>query len=215
MPAINHRLLIITITLFVAVAIVSGLARLLPIFPGDLGLSVWLQSTSSPVLTSVMSLASALFTNYPAALITGAAGILVFWRIGLLEGIMVWTAGLISLINDVFKWAVNRPRPSADQVQIIGINHGNGYPSGHTFFATILLGFLGYILWTHLKNRILRILALTFIVLVNLLVAVSRIYLGAHWPSDVLGGYLFGGLFLTLLIWLYELLKVRLKTHNS
>ena len=214
MPAINRRFLIITITLLVAAAVVSVLARLLPVFPGDISLSVWFQSVSSPLLTSVMSLASALFTYYPAGLITAAAGILAFWRTGVLEGLIVWMAGLISLIAEVLKWALNRPRPSADQVQIIGINHGNGYPSGHTFFATILLGILGYILWTHLKNRILRILSLTVIVLVNLLVAASRIYLGAHWPSDVLGGYIFGGLFLALLIWLYELLKVRLKTHN-
>jgi membrane-associated phospholipid phosphatase len=195
-------------------AALSLWARLLPVFPGDLGLSLLLQSVISPTLTLAMSWASALFTSYPAALMVVGVGIFIIWRLGLLEGIMIWMAGLISLINDVFKWAVDRPRPSADQVQIIGINHGNGYPSGHTFFATIFLGILAYILFTRLKSRNLRIFFVVVLILLNLFVATSRIYLGAHWLSDVLGGYIIGGFFLVLLIWFYELMNFRLRTHN-
>ena len=83
MQAINHRLLIISITLLVVAVVVSWLARLLAVFLGDLGFSILVQSAKSPLLTSVMSLASTLFTNYPAALITAAT--LLIWLYEILK----------------------------------------------------------------------------------------------------------------------------------
>lgn len=141
------------------------------------------------------------FTGWSAVLLVIGSGLAAWWRLGFREGFTIGIAGLVSLITDVFKIAVNRPRPSLDQVQIIGINHGNGYPSGHTFFATIILGILAYLLFTHLKNRGTRIVSLVVMIMLMLMVGTSRIYLGAHWPSDVFGGYILGGFFLTILIY--------------
>jgi membrane-associated phospholipid phosphatase len=211
---LNRRWFILNIVLFVIAVIISLLARWFPVFPGDIGLSHLVQSIINPPLTLIMSAVAALFTGYPAALMLAAAGILVVWRIGILEGIMVWLSGIIILLNDLIKIAIDRPRPSPEQVQIIGINHSSGFPSGHTFFATLFLGILAYILFTRLKKRKLKILSLILLILLNLAVAFSRIYLGAHWLSDVLGGYIVGGLFLTLLLWVFELAVSRLASRN-
>jgi membrane-associated phospholipid phosphatase len=178
-------------------------AHWLPLFPGDLQMALYLQSFSSPLLTSIMSWTSRLFTGWSAALLVVATGLLVGWRIRKAGGLFIWTAGLVSLINGLFKILIDRPRPTSEEVQIIGANQGSSFPSGHTFFATLFLGMLAYLLFTHLKQKYLRILSLVGPFLFILMVGISRIYLGAHWPSDVIGAYVFGSLFLFLLIWLY------------
>jgi membrane-associated phospholipid phosphatase len=200
----NRYLLVIIGLLAAFSAALSLYAYWVPLFPHDLNLIVFLQSFSNEPLTFVMVWTSWAFGDWHAVFPVIAAGLLVWWILGRLEAIMIPLAGIVSLINEVFKNAVHRPRPSAQAVQIIGINHGNGYPSGHAFFATIFLGLLAYMLFTRLKSRILRAFSLVALTLLALLVGASRIYLGAHWPSDVYGGYVIGGLFLVLLIGGYE-----------
>jgi len=141
-----------------------------------------------------------IFGGWYAAIMVVPAVILTWWLLGGLPGITILAAGVISPINDAFKLAINRPRPTPEQVNIIGTNHGSGFPSGHTFFATIFLGILAYLLFTSLRSRSLRWLSLMVLILLAFLVGISRIYLGAHWPSDVLGGYVIGGFVLVLLI---------------
>jgi undecaprenyl-diphosphatase len=162
-----------------------------------------------------MEWASLLFGDWHAVLLVIVAGMLVWWQLGRLEGILIPVAGLISLINYVFKIVINRPRPSPDVVRVLISEQGKTFPSGHTFFATIFLGILAYLFFTHLKRRSLRVLSLVIFVMLILLVGISRVYLGAHWPSDVIGGYIVGGLFLALLIWGYEWWKTRLKARNT
>lgn len=175
-----------------------------PLFPYDQRLILWLQSLANPPVTWIMVQISWIFGDWHAMLLVIPAAILVWRFLGRPQGIMILAAGLISLLDAAIKLGINRPRPTPFQVHIIGINHGNGFPSGHTFFATIFLGFLAYLLFTGLKNRHQRILSLIVLIFFALLVGTSRIYLGAHWPSDVLGGFVIGGFFLTLLIMGYK-----------
>ena len=203
----DRRLLIISVILAVMAIAISLYAHLTPLFPGDLYLILHLQSFGNPALTTVMVWTSYLFTDLPAALIVIITGLIVGWRFGKLEGTLIWIGGFISLFADAFKLVINRPRPSSDQVLIIGVNHGSGFPSGHTFFATLFLGLLAYLLFTHLKPKYLKIISLVILILLMLLVGTSRIYLGAHWPSDVLGAYILGAFFLSILIWGDQRLK--------
>lgn len=184
-------------------------ARWTPLFPGDLDFITFMQSISNTPLTWLMAGISWIFGDWHAALLVVPAGALIWFFLGRPPSLLVFAAALISLLNDAFKLAVNRPRPSPEQVHIIGINHGNGFPSGHAFFATIFLGVLAYLLFTYLKKNSLRVFSLAVLILLALLVGTSRIYLGAHWPSDVLGGYIVGGLFLAVLIRTYKYV------HNS
>jgi undecaprenyl-diphosphatase len=154
-----------------------------------------------------MEWVSYLFGSWRAALLVALGGLLVWWRAGLLESLLVWAAGLITPINYLFKYIVNRSRPSPDLVNILVDESDLGFPSGHAFFSLIFLGILAYIISCHLRNPWHRILSLAALSLLILLVGVSRIYLGVHWPSDVLGGYLFGGFFLILLVLFYRSFK--------
>ena len=69
---------------------------------------------------------------------------------------------------------------------------GHSFPSGHSFWAVVIYGFIIYLVWTHARSRWLKIAATVLLVVLILLIAWSRIVLNVHWMSDVLGGLAFG-----------------------
>jgi undecaprenyl-diphosphatase len=175
--------------------VISINARFTPMFPGDLALTLWLQSFDNHFMLSAMECISFIFGGWSAVLVVVAAGIIVWWRVGKLEAIMIFAGGLITLVNTALKLAINRPRPSADLVRVLSPEQGNGFPSGHAFFVILILGLTAYFIFINLKNRILRMVILTGLIALIILTGISRVYLGVHWPSDVVGGYLVGGVF--------------------
>jgi undecaprenyl-diphosphatase len=114
---------------------------------------------------------------------------------------IVWSiasVGFSQLVIEVLKDIIKRPRPVV--LDIVYQSHYTGYsfPSGHAAMATILCGLMLYLVnerLTFVQRRAL----LSTMVLYCLLVGWSRIYVGAHYPSDVLGGYLLGGILVRLL----------------
>jgi undecaprenyl-diphosphatase len=85
------------------------------------------------------------------------------------------------------KWVVARPRPHLSPY---------GFPSAHTFGAVVFFGGLIYLLWTIELRRIWQWTGTVFLILLILGVAASRLYLRAHWLSDVLGGFAGGTAYL-------------------
>jgi len=203
----NTKFKLIVGFLAILALVISIYARFTPRFPGDLCLTLWLQSFNNHLIFSIMKCISFIFGGWSAVLVVVAIGIVVWWRIGRLEAIMILVGGLITLVNTALKLVINRPRPSADLVHVLSPEQGNGFPSGHAFYVVLILGLTAYFVSINLKNRIPRILALTGLIALILLTGISRVYLGVHWPSDVIGGYLIGGVFLTALIWFHQTWK--------
>jgi len=131
-------------------------------------------------------------------------GMFVWWRTGRREAVMILAAGLLNFVNAPLKLLIGRPRPSPDLIEVFAVESDKSFPSGHAFYAITIFGFLAYIIFVNLKKSILRTILLAAFTALILLIGVSRVYLGVHWPSDILGGYLIGGTFLILLIWFYR-----------
>ncbi|MBS7578108.1 MULTISPECIES: phosphatase PAP2 family protein [unclassified Enterococcus] len=109
--------------------------------------------------------------------------------IWLLTGTILIPAILVPL----FKLVYNRERPLLEHL----VNESsNSFPSGHSATAIVFFGSIALISWQILKNRTLKITISIIAALIIILVGVSRIYLGVHYPSDVLAGFLLGGAWL-------------------
>jgi undecaprenyl-diphosphatase len=88
------------------------------------------------------------------------------------------------------------------------------FPSGHVMYYVGFLGFLGFLVFSLMKPSVKRSLLLLLIGIPILLIGISRIYLGEHWASDVLGAYLLGSLTLVASLQLYRWGKTRFFVHQ-
>ncbi len=121
------------------------------------------------------------------------------------EAIAGCTAAFASgLLNTLVKLVVQRPRPSTDLVEVATQLSSYSFPSGHVMFYTAFFGFLLFLAFTRLKKSWRRTVLITLFGSLVVLVGPSRVYLGEHWASDVLGAYLLGSLALLAIIQAYQ-----------
>lgn len=92
----------------------------------------------------------------------------------------------------IAKLIFHRPRPEA----AVYLESSYSFPSGHATIAVAFYGFLTYLLLGRVRSRVLRLLIVLFSILMILSIGFSRLYLGVHYASDVLAGYLVGILFM-------------------
>lgn len=94
--------------------------------------------------------------------------------------------GIVALLNLVFKYFFVRDRP--DEALHLIDEVGYSFPSGHTMFAVAFYGFLIYMVWNSNRKRTAKISFTIVGIILVLLISFSRIYLGVHYASDVIGG---------------------------
>ncbi len=209
------RALFIVGGLAVLALIISLFAHYEPRFPRDLEVTRLFQSINTKALLAAMEGVSYATDGWRAAIIIVVGGVVAWWRLGRLEGGLVLMAGLLSFVNDALKIVIDRPRPTPDLIMIHIVETGPSFPSGRAVFAVVVIGILAYFIVTSINKPGLKYLTLLTSTTLILWMGASRIYLGAHWVSDVIGGYIVGGLFLVALIWVYRVLKSRLAAKTS
>lgn len=143
--------------------------------------------------------------------LTGAAALVFFLFRRKSEAFgVLFSAGGSGIVARLIKMSVGRPRPAADLVNIFAEGDFLSFPSGHVTFYVTYFGFLFFVAYALLpRGSLARRLALILTALPVLLIGLSRVYLGRHWPSDTLGAYLMGGLWLALALDLYRRWKKR------
>jgi undecaprenyl-diphosphatase len=124
--------------------------------------------------------------------ILAVAGIVIIAAVNWRSVPMVVLAALSGAVYSVTAMVINRPRPSADLVHVIRHTGSSSYPSGHVAFFSWFLVMLVVCLAVGRLPR--AIVAVTWVIaaLLLLIVCIGRIYLGEHWPSDVIGGLALG-----------------------
>ncbi|PFA70756.1 hypothetical protein CN378_00370 [Bacillus sp. AFS015802] len=102
--------------------------------------------------------------------------------------------------NGLLKWIFKRDRPDIEALIQQG---GYSFPSGHSMSSFIFYGSLAFILFRALDHKRYKWGSVIMVGILVLLIGISRVYLGVHYPSDILGGFTAGGAWLTLCITIY------------
>ena len=176
-------------------------------FPGELSASVWVQSWRTSWLDAIMKTISApgfRMVSWPMVAIASA---FFYVRRRHKESFLVLAATLMTgSVNVVIKHLIDRPRPPSDLVYAFEEHGGTSFPSGHVMHYVVFFGTLVLVSTQNMKPGIARSLICTGLVLWLMAIGVSRIYLGAHWVGDVLGGYAFGAVMLVVVVglWRYQ-----------
>ncbi len=105
----------------------------------------------------------------------------------------------------VIKHIVQRPRPFLTDDLVF--EKSFSFPSGHAFAAVAFYGLLAYFLISAVKSRFWKIFFIAVCALLALTIGISRIYLGVHWPTDVLAGFALGIAWLAIIITVLKKIK--------
>ncbi len=122
--------------------------------------------------------------------VVSIAGFLVLQGRSRTALVIVMTAVSGELLNAVMKEAFNRARPSV--VPHLRVVYTTSFPSGHAMESAIVYLTLGAILMRVADRRLTKLYCLGIAVLLTALTGMSRVYLGVHYPTDVLGGWIVG-----------------------
>lgn len=155
----------------------------------DQGVTDGLRDIASPALDTVMRAITSLGSTLPLALIAGMAVVALASRGRPAEAAFMLAAFLGSVtLNEALKRLFERPRPALDWAEPAS---GYGFPSGHAMNATVIYGALALIAWQLWGPRA-GVAALVLGLSLAALIGSSRVYLGVHWTTDVIGGLLAG-----------------------
>jgi len=204
-PLWGFLLLLLLSALSLAVA-----ASFVPYFAVDLWVTQRVQQFTHPGVRRLMIAVSWPGYGYHGFIVTvGAACVLLILRLKLEAVCLMASAGIASLVTNTLKLIIDRSRPAAELVEIYVSHRTKSFPSGHVVSYLALYGFLFYLIYVLMPRSRLRSFLMTILGALLSLVGLSRIYLGAHWPSDVIGGYCLGSCWLMLVIHFYCAAKQR------
>jgi undecaprenyl-diphosphatase len=168
-----------------------------PLAIADIRLSNWLHAHGAPFLTKAMLVATLFGSSALVTAITFAVGLYLLWRKRRYWLVaLVCSVGGAALLNRLLKLIFHRARPHFDD-PILRLD-SYSFPSGHTMMATVLYGCLAAWLLVKITDWRWRALIVVAAGLLIGLVGFSRIYLGAHYLSDVLGAFAEGLAWLAL-----------------
>ena len=195
--------------------VLSFTAHIFAVFPFDLKISHELQEEKNPVFTLVMQEISVIGNTWIGIVMIGAVSAFYIARRQLPEAGFILATLSVFVLTAVLKVLVARPRPPyffLDPADLLPSINQYSYPSGHVLFFVVFFGFVAYLAWLH-QTGLTKMIVIASCSALVLLIGPSRIYLGAHWASDVVGSYIIGVLWLFVLILGYQL--VAHQNHRS
>ena len=173
--------------------------------PGDRTVTLWFQGLGGGWLETSMRAASQLGQPVPMLALLAAAVLVLIVKSHRVGALALPLMAVSAMMVPILKEIINRPRPSEETVAVLSNAGGYSFPSGHAFLAITVFGALFYMAGRLCGPNRYAILAFrAVLVLAVLAIGASRVYLGVHWTSDVVGGYLLGGLALFMAIRLFE-----------
>src|SRR3989338_7529834 len=165
----------------------------------------FIQSFQHSWLTSIFIFISLISSTKSYFIIVPIVAAFFYFKNYRKEAFFTFFVVLGNIFNPIIKNIVNRARPTGDIVNILETKTNSSFPSGHAMGAIILYGFLIYLVWKlpFQHKKFITTILVSFIILVG----ISRIYLGVHWPTDIIGAYIIGFIWLIFGIYTYKKFK--------
>ncbi|MBD1386094.1 phosphatase PAP2 family protein [Mucilaginibacter rigui] len=200
----RHILLLVLSVITLGFIVLSIIVAIYPTLAIDLKFSEEIQEHQNKFIDMVMYLVSTPGYMPESVILVTVSSLLFFMFKYKKAAVFVLLTSLSGLVSTIVKALVNRPRPSKDLVRIVFETTQQSFPSGHVMFYVVFFGFL-ILLMVQLEHisKAFKYIVIVISLLFIFTIPFSRIYLGAHWFTDVLGGFLLGLLSLYLLSWLY------------
>jgi len=200
----NKRLLTFYAVIAASIIGLTFFVQMHSISAFDLYMTKEIQALKARDLTILMEFIS-IFGNPGVAPLSILITALIFFRTRYQrEGWFTLSVAIPDLFNILIKIAVHRPRPTLADAKVLLKFTQSGFPSGHVVHYVVFFGFLLVVMFANKKiPSLCRISVGILSAFLILTVSISRIYLGAHWATDVLGGYLFGFIYLGIILKFY------------
>jgi len=182
----------------IALSVLAGLHSRLP---GDVYISEWVQGSLFPGM-GVSRLVRAVGST-EVVLGTGAVVAVALWLMGWRRQALLLALGLVVLpfLQHGLKQLIDRPRPTPDLVELRAGFSSPSFPSGHVMSAALLYGLLLYLSLRIALPSVLRLALMGWCAFMMVVSGPANIYVGVHWPSDVVGGYAWAAVLLLPLIY--------------
>ena len=165
--------------------------------PGDLALSRFIQEPAPYGLPGFLfaHASDLVWLLTPVAVLAALVG--KRWS----AAVFISLAGSTGMfVGEALKPLAARPRPTADLVRVQETPESYAFPSSTAFFAVVFLGMVGYLVWRGQPRHSVAIVTFGILLVFLFSSGLSRVYVGAHWATDVVGGWLLGGAWLVLLV---------------
>ncbi|HXF51189.1 MAG TPA: phosphatase PAP2 family protein [Dehalococcoidia bacterium] len=186
----------------VAFTAMAVMAAVYDRFPGDLGAARRWIAVDPPVLSGAMRFITDVGKPWPAGIIGVSLAVALALARRPLEAGLTLATFPARAVGEVVKRLVERPRPDEALVRVIDDGSTSfSFPSGHALTAVLFYGLVWWMAGRVIPWQPVRWLVRAWCAFIIVTTPASRVYLGAHWPSDVVGGALLGGILLAALLW--------------
>ena len=197
----------IWLALLAGAIVLSVLAGLHSRLPGDVDISEWVQGSLFPGM-GVSRLVRAVGST-EVVLGTGAVVAVALWLMGWRRQALLLALGLLVLpfLQHGLKQLVDRPRPTPDLVELRAGFSSPSFPSGHVMSAALLYGLLLYLSLRIALPSVLRLALIGWCAFMLVVSGPANVYVGVHWPSDVVGGYAWAAVLLLPLVYADQVME--------
>ena len=175
----------------------------------DLRIARWVQGLHIPGLEMASTLASFVTNAYMAFALWIVAMTLLTLKGRPVEAIAIFLISALWVSNQFIGAIIDRPSPSPEILGVVEFSRetSGSFPSGHVAGAVAFYGLLTFLTFSNVRSGSLRWIVPALAVTIVGLSSISRIYVGAHWPSDVLGSYVLSLIGIAGIAWVYINIK--------
>jgi undecaprenyl-diphosphatase len=189
----------ITVLTLIGFSCMAFLVRANQIIQFDRKIISFVQGFESPRLTTVMKFFTTIGSTNSVVVLSL---LVVFFLYKVVKHkleliLFIAVIGGTPVLNHLLKQFFQRARPDLHRLIEIG---GFSFPSGHAMNALTVYGMISFLLWRHIPTQWGRSLLIVFSTMMIMMIGTSRIYLGVHYPSDIIAGYFAGGCWIAISI---------------